>query len=381
MIVGILGGGQLARMLALAGYPLGLKFRFLDPAADACAFPLGEALHGSFDDFSLLDRLGMGAEVVTYEFENISLRGVEYLSQRVRILPPPEALRIKQDRLREKRLFLDLGIPTADFLAIDAEHDLGEAAERLGFPLVLKARSGGYDGKGQFIVGGEAELESLSGRLPNTPLMAERFVAFDREVSIVAVRGSNGKTAYYPLAENVHRQGILESSMSRPADPIAAKAKEYVERLLTHLDFVGVLALELFQVGNELLANEFAPRVHNTGHWTIEGAETSQFENHLRAILGLPLGATVPVGPVAMVNCIGTLPDARRLLEIPGVHLHIYGKSPRPGRKVGHVTVRGLDESDLQAKLREVRAVMSGSPAHSPLYNIASGGDGEPREE
>jgi 5-(carboxyamino)imidazole ribonucleotide synthase len=354
-------------MLALAGYPLGVKFRFLDPAADACAFPLGEALHGRFDDVPLLDRLGSGAQVVTYEFENVSMRGVEYLSQRVRILPPPEALRVKQDRLREKRLFPDLGIPTADFLPIDAEHDVREAAEWFGFPLVLKARERGYDGKGQLIVEGEAELESLYGHLPNTPLMAERFVAFDREVSIVAVRGRDGETAYYPLAENVHQQGILQSSMSRPADPIAAKAKEYAERLLTHLDYVGVLALELFQVGNELLANEFAPRVHNTGHWTIEGAETSQFENHLRAILGLPLGATVPVGAVAMVNCIGTLPDARRLLEIPGVHLHIYGKLSRPGRKVGHVAVRGSDESDLQAKLREVHAVMNNCGAWSGM--------------
>lgn len=374
MIVGILGAGQLARMLALAGYPLGLQFRFLDPAADACAFPLGEALHGRFDDFRLLDRLGSGAQVVTYEFENVSMRGVEHLSQWVRILPPPEALRVKQDRLREKRLFLDLGIPTAEFLAIDAQQDLGEAAERLGFPLVLKARSRGYDGKGLFIVEGEAKLESFYGRLPNTPLMAERFVAFDREVSIVAVRGSGGETAYYPLAENVHRQGILQSSISRPADPIAANAKEYVQRLLTHLDFVGVLALEFFQVGNELLANEFAPRVHNTGHWTIEGAETSQFENHLRAILGLPLGATTAVGSVAMVNCIGTLPDARRLLGIPGVHLHIYGKPSRPGRKVGHVTVRGSDDSDLQAKLREVRAVMDHCGAWSGMPMDRQGG-------
>lgn len=366
MIVGILGGGQLARMLALAGYPLGLKFRFLDPAADACAFPLGEPLVGSFDDPLLLDRLGTDAHVVTYEFENVSLDGVEYLSERVRLHPSPQSLRVKQDRLREKRLFVDLGIPTATFRSVETEHDLREAAKRLGFRLVLKIRSHGYDGKGLSVVAEERELKSAWERLGHSPLVAEQFVAFDREVSIVAVRGSRGEVAYYPLAENVHRHGILHSSRSRPDDPMASKAEEYAERLLTHLDHVGVLAVELLQVGNELLANEFAPRVHNTGHWTIEGAETSQFENHLRAILGFPLGSTAPVGSVAMVNCIGALPDARPLLEIPGVHLHFYGKPSRPGRKVGHVTIRGADESDLQVKVREVSTALAGACAGVP---------------
>lgn len=360
MTVGILGGGQLGRMLALAGYPLGLTFRFLDPAPDACAFPLGEGLVGGFDDRRLLDRLGADVEVVTYEFENIPVDAVEYLAQRARVLPPPQALRNTQDRLQEKRLFAALGIPTARFCAVDSDRDLREAAERLGFPLVLKTRSQGYDGKGQLVVEGEDELASARRRLGNAPVLAEEFVAFDREVSIVALRGAGGEIAYYPLAENVHRQGILHTSVSRPADPMAAKARDYAERLLTHLDYVGVLALEFFHVGDELLANEFAPRVHNTGHWTIEGAETSQFENHLRAILGLPLGSTAPVASVALVNCIGTLPDARRLLGIPGVHLHIYGKSPRPGRKVGHVTIRGADHDEVQAKLGKVRALMDG---------------------
>jgi 5-(carboxyamino)imidazole ribonucleotide synthase len=307
----------------------------------------------------LLDRLGTDAHVVTYEFENVSLRGVEYLSQRVRLHPLPRALYVKQDRLREKRLFNDLGIPTATFQPIETEHDLREVAKRLGFPLVLKVRSQGYDGKGQWVIGEEGELRPAWDRLAHTPLVAEQFIGFDREVSIVAVRGSSGEVAYYPLAENVHRQGILHTSRSQPDDPMTSTAQEYAERLLAHFDYVGVLAMELFQVGDRLVANEFAPRVHNTGHWTIEGAETSQFENHLRAILGFPLGSTAPVGSVAMVNCIGNLPDTRRLLGIPGVHLHIYGKPLRPGRKVGHVTIRGADEGDLQAKLREVGAVLA----------------------
>ncbi|GIX46022.1 MAG: N5-carboxyaminoimidazole ribonucleotide synthase [Candidatus Tectimicrobiota bacterium] len=363
MIVGILGGGQLARMLALAGFPLGLTFRFLDQAADACAFPLGEALVGRFDDPRLLERLAAGAAVVTYEFENISLRGVESLAPRVPLHPAPRALAVKQDRLREKQLFAELGIPTAAFAPVTSEDELRQAAKRLGFPMVLKTRSQGYDGKGQWIIGEEGALGQAWRRLPRVPLLAEQFIGFDREVSIVAVRGASGEEAYYPLAENVHRQGILLTSRSRPADPAATIAQAYAQRLLAHFDYVGVLALELFQVGGRLLANEFAPRVHNTGHWTIEGAETSQFENHLRAILGFPLGATAPVGAVAMVNCLGKLPDPRRLLGIPGVHLHLYGKAVRPRRKVGHVTIRAADEGDLEAKLREVEAVLAACEA------------------
>lgn len=353
MIVGVLGAGQLARMLALAGYPLGLKFRFLDPTADACAFPLGEELVGSFDDRLLLDRLGMDAQVVTYEFENVSSIGVEYLSRRVRLHPPAQALNVKQDRLREKRLFRGLGLPTAEFLAIEAENDISRVSRRLGFPMVLKTRSHGYDGKNQFVVNTEGELRRVCNGLPRGSLLAEQFVAFDREVSLIAVRSVSGETAYYPLAENIHRQGVLDSSRSRPNDPVASVAREYAAKLLARLDYIGVLALELFQVGHELLANEFAPRVHNTGHWTIEGAETSQFENHLRAILGLPLGATGPVGSAAMVNLIQDLPDAHRVLKIPGVHLHIYGKPKRLGRKVGHLTIWGADEGKLEERLNE----------------------------
>jgi 5-(carboxyamino)imidazole ribonucleotide synthase len=369
MIVGILGGGQLARMLALAGTPLGLNFRFLDPQPDACAFPLGEALVGPFDDPSSLQNLARNARVVTYEFENVHVGGVEHLARQVPLLPPPRALAVKQDRLREKQLFVELGLPTARFRPVQTERDLREAAQAFGFPLVLKTRSLGYDGKGQRIVRGEEEMDGALAPFGGSPLLAEEYVPFDREVSVVAVRGTSGTIACYPLVENVHHQGILHRSRPRPDDPFAASAAEYAQRLLTHFDYVGVLAVEFFQVGARLLANEYAPRVHNTGHWTLEGAETSQFENHLRAILGFPLGATSAVRPVVMINCIGGLPDRARLLEIPGAHLHAYGKPPRPGRKVGHVTLRATDERDLEEKLEKVKRVFTDSglwPSASP---------------
>jgi len=361
MIVGILGGGQLARMLALAGYPLGLKFVFLDPTADACAFPLGEALHGSYNDKHLLDRLAERADVVTYEFENVPTDAVQSLSRRVPVYPSPEALAFKQDRLREKLLFQELGIPTPLFHPVDTLRDLEEAATRLGLPMVLKTRSQGYDGKGQVVIEQTDDLKSVWEHMDKVPWMAEKYVAFVREVSAIAVRSRRGETAFYALAENIHRHGILHLSRSCPRDPMASLARQYAERLLTRLDYVGVLALELFQVGDGLLANEFAPRVHNSGHWTIEGTETSQFENHLRSILGLPLGSTAAVGSVAMVNCIGDLPDPTRLLSLEGVHLHDYGKPTRPGRKVGHVTVRANDDKSLQARLDAVCELLKGS--------------------
>jgi 5-(carboxyamino)imidazole ribonucleotide synthase len=354
MMVGVLGGGQLARMLALAGYPLGLRFVFLDPAGDACAFALGEALHGGYDDCELLERLASRAGVVTYEFENVPAQTSRFLSERVQVYPPWEALAVTQDRLAEKRLFRELDIPTSPFHPVDTRHGLHQALGRLGLPLVLKTRSGGYDGKGQLLLANEEDIAPAWDRLGGSPLLAEQYVPFVREVSMIAVRGQRGETAYYPMSENVHRAGMLHMACSRPGDPMAGLATEYVGRVLSRFDYVGVLALEFFQEGDRLLANEFAPRVHNSGHWTIEGAETSQFENHLRAILGLPLGSTSAVGSVAMVNCIGTLPDTRPLLALADVHLHVYDKLARPGRKLGHVTVRAHDSRTLQTKLSTV---------------------------
>ena len=315
MIVGVIGGGQLGRMLALAGIPLGLSFRFLDPAADAPGGEVGELLVGAYNDPELLDRLADGTAAVTYEFENVPVES----ARRVRAVPDAVALDAARDRLVEKQLFRKLGIPT---VRIDDEVET--------YPALLKSRFLGYDGKGQRLV------ETWPGTVPGHVL--EERVSFDRELSLLAVRGRDGDTRFWPLVENVHEGGILRTSRAPAADAPQAEAEEYGTRLLDALGYVGVLALELFDVGGTLLANEFAPRVHNTGHWTIEGAATSQFENHLRAILGLPLGSTESRASL-LVNLIGTVPPTEAVLAIPGAHLHLYGKEPRPGRKLGHVTL------------------------------------------
>ena len=321
MIVAVIGGGQLGRMLALAGIPLGLSFRFLDPSADAPAGQVGELLVGAYDDPVLLDRLAEGAEVVTYEFENVPVEA----ARRVGAVPDARALEASQDRLVEKQLFRRLGIPTAP---ID-----DEVTE---FPALLKTRRLGYDGKGQWLV--ETRPGPGPGHVPAEHVL-EGLVPFDRELSLLSVRGAGGETAFYPLVGNVHAEGILRSSRAPAANAPQAQAEEYATRLLDELGYVGVLALEFFEAGGELIANELAPRVHNSGHWTIEGAATSQFENHLRAILGLPLGATTVAADVALLNVIGKEPDPAAILALPGVHLHLYGKDPRAGRKLGHVTL------------------------------------------
>jgi 5-(carboxyamino)imidazole ribonucleotide synthase len=310
-------------MLALAGTPIDVRVRFLDPAAAACAGAVGELIVGAYDDLASLARLADGADVVTYEFENVPLEA----ARRVDAVPNARALELGQDRLVEKELFGRLGIATAAFGSI----------EDVGLPALVKSRRLGYDGKGQRVV---ETTEPLSA-----DELAEAIVPFDRELSIVAVRGSDGSTAFYPLTENEHREGILTVSRAPARDAPQAEAEDIAAKLLDELGYIGVLAVELFDVGGELLANEFAPRVHNSGHWTIDGAETSQFENHLRAILGLPLGSTTARGDAVMLNLVGALPPLERLLAVPGAHVHLYGKEPRPGRKLGHVTLVDGDEA------------------------------------
>lgn len=309
-------------MLGLAGRELGVQLRFLDPSADACAGEVGELLVGAYDDPALLDALAAGADAVTFEFENVPVAAAE----RVGAVPGSAALEEGQDRLREKQLFRRLGILTAPF---------GTLADT-GVPAIVKTRRLGYDGKGQ-------RRLDVPGALGADEL-AEGLVAFDRELSIVAVRGRDGETLFWPLAENVHRDGILRVSRAPATDAPQPEAEAIAQALLDELDYVGVLAVELFEVAGKLLANEFAPRVHNTAHWTIDGAETSQFENHLRAIIGLRLGSTAALGPSVMVNLIGGVPPLDELATLPGAHLHLYGKEPRPGRKVGHVTLVGAPE-------------------------------------
>jgi 5-(carboxyamino)imidazole ribonucleotide synthase len=321
-LVACIGGGQLGRMLGLAGLPLGLSFRFLDPSPDACARAVGELVVGEYDDAEALDRLVAGADVVTYEFENVPVEA----AVRVGAVPGAAALEEGQDRLREKELFRSLGIDTARFGTL----------EETGLPALVKTRRLGYDGKGQRRL--EA-AEPVGG-----DELAEAIVPFDRELSIVGVRGRDGETRFWPVGENVHRDGILQVTRAPAADAPQAEAEAICTALMDELDYVGVLAVELFDVGGRLLANELAPRVHNTAHWTIDGAATSQFENHLRAILGLPLGPTEAGSRCVMVNLVGSVPSLDELLAVPGARVHLYGKESRPGRKVGHVTL--LDPTD-----------------------------------
>jgi len=371
--IGILGGGQLGRMLALAGYPLGLSFRFLDPSPEACAGQVGALQVGEYGDQEALRRFAEGLELVTYEFENVPVQAARFLAEILPVHPPPEALEVAQDRLTEKRFFASLGIPTPAVHPVDGPADLRAGVERLGLPAVLKTRRGGYDGKGQVLLRSPEDLEPALAALGGADLILEEFVPFDRELSVLAVRSRCGEVACYPLVENHHREGILRLSLA-PAPHLTrelqAKAEAYAKRILEALGYAGVLAVELFQVGRELLANEMAPRVHNSGHWTIEGAEVSQFENHLRAITGLPLGSTAPRGWSAMVNLIGQKPDFRELLALPGAHLHWYGKRVRPGRKVGHVTLRADSE---QAVFRFLpRLVASAGERLPEPYRTAS---------
>ncbi len=354
MKIGILGGGQLARMLALSGYPLGLEFIILDPSKEAGATGLGKHLHGQYDDQALLTELAEEADVITYEFENVPVEVAGFLAEHTKVFPAPNALGIAQDRMQEKNFFHQLNIPTADFAPIDSLEDLQQAMQSIKFPAILKSRRMGYDGKGQVVLKSADQLAEAWEAMQGASSIVESFVPFQREVSIIAARRPGGDIVFYPLSENSHKQGILRVSECCDNDELQSQAEDYVVRVLNSLDYVGVIALELFDVDGKLFANEFAPRVHNSGHWTIEGAETSQFENHLRAILDLPLGSTKSRGYVAMVNFIGGLPAMDRVLEIPYAHIHLYDKAPRKGRKVAHATIRTDDASQYTQSLNRL---------------------------
>ena len=363
MNVGIVGGGQLARMLALAGYPLGLRFQVLDPAADACAGQVALLIQGDYHDKARLEALAAWADVVTFDFENVPAEAGRMLEGRVAVYPPAKALALAQDRLSEKTLFWELGIPTPAFATVDSLEELHSAVLGVELPAVLKTRRLGYDGKGQRVLRTDEDIEPAWQALGGAPLILESFVPFEREVSIVAVRGRDRATAFYPLVENHHRDGILRLSRAPCLMPeLEREGWDYAHCLLDRLDYVGVLAIEFFVKDGRLIANEMAPRVHNSGHWTTEGAETSQFENHLRAILGLPLGSTAAIGHSAMVNGIGHLPELAAALAIPDAHYHAYGKAPRPGRKVGHITLRANDPGTVRAGLERLLPMVGFSP-------------------
>lgn len=363
-ILGILGGGQLGRMMALAGRPLGFRFHFLEPKDGPPVTDLGPVIQAAYDDPDALSRLARATDVVTYEFENVSLEAARILSELGPLHPAPAALAMAQDRLDEKAGFQALGIPVAPHAPVETREELHEALEVLGYPAVLKTRRMGYDGKGQAVLQSPEDVASAWDRLgPRGPLILEGFVSFQRELSQVAVRGLDGEVAFYPLTENVHREGILVESLAPAPNVTSAltdQAQGFLRDLLSHLEYVGVLAVEFFQTPQGLVANEMAPRVHNSGHWTQDGAECSQFENHVRAVTGLPLGSTKARGPIRMLNLLGEVPDARRLLELPGVHLHLYEKAPRPGRKLGHVNVTGSSSEQVDERAAAVRKLLRG---------------------
>jgi 5-(carboxyamino)imidazole ribonucleotide synthase len=372
--IGILGGGQLGYMLALAGYPLGLHFRFLDPSPEAPVGRIATRITAQYDDHSALKKFAAGLELVTYEFENVPVEAARFLAERVPVLPPPAALEAAQDRLNEKQLFQKLGIATTEFAAVADQDALDGAVRQIGLPAILKTCRMGYDGKGQWILRSAGDVAKAKSELPAAnaavgkrsgaelsqqpaPFLLERFVPFTRELSVLAVRGRDGETAFYPLVENHHRGGILRLSLA-PAPQldraIQNAAEDAARRVFDALQYVGVLAIEFFEHEGRLLANEMAPRVHNSGHWTIEGAVTSQFENHLRAVVGLPLGSTSAIGCSAMLNLIGDVPESAEVLAVRDAHLHLYGKSARAGRKLGHVTLRASSPEQLASRLGEL---------------------------
>jgi 5-(carboxyamino)imidazole ribonucleotide synthase len=358
--VGILGGGQLARMLALSGAPLGLRFLVMDTSPEACAAQFAPMVVGDYRDESALAEFASRIDVATFDFENVPAESARWLSDRVPVFPSPRALATAQDRLAEKTLFRGLGIPVPDFAPVATRDELDAAVARIGTPCILKTRRLGYDGKGQFRLRGEGDVaaawDALGAQAGKVGLILEAFVPFERELSVVAVRGRDGAFRTWPLTENWHVDGVLSASLAPAAvdEALQATAVAHARALAEALDYVGVFALELFCRDGVLLANELAPRVHNSGHWTIEGSETSQFQNHLRAVLGLPLGDTRMVGRACMLNWIGEMPDPAPLLGEAGGHWHDYGKAPRAGRKVGHATLRADSDEALAGALRRI---------------------------
>ncbi len=347
-------------MLALAGIPLGLRIGFLDRDAATPGGQVAPLLPGALDDPARLAELAQNNDVLTFDWENVPRAALDTLGNATPIRPSPRALGIAQDRLREKALFTRLGIPVTPHARVDTRAQLDRAVANIGLPGILKTRRLGYDGKGQAVIRNAAGAQAAWERLGGQPLIYEAFQSFSGEVSIVGARSPGGELAYYPLAANTHADGILRYSVAPLADPrLERAARRHLRRVLQALDYVGVLAIEFFIVGGRLMANEMAPRVHNSGHWTIEGCVTSQFENHLRAICHLPLGSTRLLGHAAMVNFLGELPSREALLAIDGLAFHDYGKTPRPGRKVGHCTILRENAASRDRALRQALALVT----------------------
>ncbi|MGO4703391.1 5-(carboxyamino)imidazole ribonucleotide synthase [Dyella sp. 2RAB6] len=375
-VLGILGGGQLARMLALAAAPLGVKTLVVDSAPDACAAQVAPLLAADWTDYAALEHFARQVDVVTFDFENVPAATAHWLAERVAVFPAPRALAVAQDRLAEKTLFRECGLETPAFMAVDTRAELDRALATVGAPAILKTRRLGYDGKGQFrlrsVADADAAWAALGAQAAAHGLILEAFVPFERELSVVAVRGRDGDFRTWPLTQNWHTDGVLSLSLApAPAvDGLQERATALARTLAERLAYVGVFALELFVKDGQLLGNEMAPRVHNSGHWTIEGALTSQFENHVRAVLGMPLGDTSARGLSAMFNWIGELPDAAPVLRAIDGHWHDYGKQPRPGRKVGHATVCAVDAASMTQRLAAIAGALGREPQAAPAVEL-----------
>lgn len=371
--LGILGGGQLARMMVLAGTPLGVRFRIVDPSPDACAGQIAPLLGVDWNALDELEPFAREIDAATFDFENVPAATAEWLTAHARVAPNALSLATAQDRVLEKTLFRECGLPTTRFADVATREDLDAALANIGAPAILKTRREGYDGKGQFrirsLADADAAWHALGAEAPSRGLILEAFVTFDFEASIVAVRAADGEFRAWPVTRNWHVDGVLSASLAPAArgDAIQNAAFAHARAIAEKLDYVGVFALELFVQNGELLGNEMAPRVHNSGHWTIEGAVTSQFENHVRAVLGMPLGDTSARFPSCMLNWIGELPNRDNMLAIPGTHWHDYGKSPRPGRKVGHATVCAPDRQTLAARLEQVGRALGREAQVAPV--------------
>jgi 5-(carboxyamino)imidazole ribonucleotide synthase len=346
--IGILGGGQLGRMLALAAQQLGLKVHIYSPDKDSCAFDVVHAFTcAAYDDEAALGRFAGSVDVITYEFENVPAKTAAFLAKRKPVLPDPRVLELTQDRLIEKNFISELKIGTAPYASVHSASQLAAGVEKVGLPAVLKTRQLGYDGKGQAKItkGGDANAAWRS--LKNEPCILEGFISFEREVSVIAARSADGKVECFEVTENEHRDHILHISKvpAKVSPALAAEARKVATRIAKAFDYVGVLAVEMFVVRSgkkqHVLVNEVAPRVHNSGHWTMDGATVSQFEQHIRAVAGWPLAKPIRLGKrVEMINLIGAeVNEAAHWLTVPGASLHLYGKKDaRAGRKMGHVT-------------------------------------------
>jgi 5-(carboxyamino)imidazole ribonucleotide synthase len=350
MSILVLGSGQLARMMALAGYPLGISVQALDVTDNKIFDPVTKQVINN-----TLDRLIEEVETITVEFEHIPEDLLELVHGSGKLKPSVEAILTGADRVREKKLLEKLAIINCPFEVVTDVEQLDTAVEKLGEKLIIKASRDGYDGYGQWRLHSRNELPELKQQLSTldlqkVPLIVEEMLSFDRELSLVAVRSIDGDIVYYPLAENLHYKGQLHVSIApapRVDEALNQQAQDIFNKLAKSLDYVGVLAVEFFQIGQQLLVNEIAPRVHNSGHWTMQGADTCQFENHLRAVRGLPLGSTKVTSPTAMINIIGCKAFTRDMLSIPGCHLHWYGKTPRKKRKMGHFNLCAENYAEL----------------------------------